>query len=490
MTGRGHVNPDDSGLNFNKDDKSRFFVNEFATSILIAGKSAATVEELRMIKLVAASQCNPILVVGQTGTGKEMAARAVHQVRHPQERFVAVNCAALTANLLESELFGHVKGAFTGADKEKAGLFELAGEGTIFLDEISEMPLDLQAKLLRVLQEKTFRKVGGTRYIECKATIVASSNRDLRADVQEKKFRQDLFYRLSVCPIVLAPLRAANRREDILLLAEYFLATSDACPEKKGKIRSLTKLAAQTLQKHSWPGNVRELKNVIDRAIVLETTDKIGLSSIIIDPEEDESRQDYPITADIKDFTLSHTERKFIARALKQTGWKKTQTASLLGITRATLYAKVKQYNLEKPPKKIASHYPREGQAEETLDVEDLSLARAEREIITRALEETGWEMTEAAALLGIGKRTLHAKIKEYNIESSAKEIEDSLDEITGPLQVYIDSDVYTSEEKAEILSLLSELYSNQSQDRLVIDSEGNAEYVYAGIVVPNGGLS
>lgn len=326
----------------------RYFLDDFSSEATIVGRSAAAVEELRMIKLVAASQCNPILVVGETGTGKEVAAQAVHRVRHPQERFVAVNCAALTANLLESELFGHVKGAFTGADKEKTGLFELAGEGTIFLDEISEMPLDLQAKLLRVLQEKTFRKVGGTRDIECKATIVASSNRNLRADVQEKKFRQDLYYRLSVCPIVLAPLRAANRCEDILLLAEYFLQTSDICPEKQGKIRSLTKLAAQTLQKHSWPGNVRELKNVIDRAIVLETTEKIGLSSIIIDPEETESRQDYPITADIKDFSLSRAERELIARALKETGWQKTQAASLLGITRATLYAKVKQYNIEK----------------------------------------------------------------------------------------------------------------------------------------------
>ncbi len=341
-----------------QDCNERFFLDAFADSTTIVGRSAAMAEELRMIKLVAASQCNPILVVGETGTGKEVAAWAVHQVRHRHERFVAVNCAALTANLLESELFGHVKGSFTGADKEKIGLFELAGEGTLFLDEISEMPLDLQAKLLRVLQEKSFRKVGGTCDIECKATIVASSNRNLRADVQDKKFRQDLYYRLSVCPIVLAPLRAANRNEDILLLAEYFLATSDICPEKKGKIRSLTKLAAQTLQKHSWPGNVRELKNVIDRAIVLETTDKIGLSSIIIDPEEVESRHDYPITADIKDFSLSRAERELIARALKETGWQKTQAASLLGITRATLYAKVKQYNIEKEGEATGASQP------------------------------------------------------------------------------------------------------------------------------------
>ncbi len=330
------------------DEDHHFFIDDFSAAVSIVGRSEATTEELRMIKLVASSQCNPVLVIGETGTGKEVAARAVHHIRHPREPFVAVNCAALTANLLESELFGHVKGSFTGADREKTGLFELAGAGTIFLDEISEMPLDLQAKLLRVLQEKTFRKVGGTRDIECRATIVASSNRNLRADVQDKKFRQDLYYRLSICPIVLSPLRCSHRNEDILLLAEFFLKTSDICPHKQGKIRSLTKLAAQTLQKHHWPGNVRELKNVIDRALVLESTDKIGLSSIIIDPEETESRHDYPITADIKDFSLSRAERELIARALKETGWQKTQAASLLGITRATLYAKVKQYNIEK----------------------------------------------------------------------------------------------------------------------------------------------
>jgi transcriptional regulator with PAS, ATPase and Fis domain len=301
-----------------------------------------------MITLVAKSQCNPVLVVGETGTGKEMAARAVHDIRHRGQRFVAVNCAALTANLLESELFGHVKGSFTGADREKTGLFELAAEGTIFLDEISEMPLDLQAKLLRVLQEKTFRKVGGTKDMACHATIVASSNRQLKEEVQAGRFRRDLYYRLSVCPIALASLRSPRRRDDIALLAEYFLAHSTICPEKQGTITSLTKLAIETLVKHDWPGNVRELRNVIDRAIMMETTDKIGLSSIILDPDNiDIAKQDV-VGAEIKDFSLAHAERELIALALKETGWQKTQAASLLGITRATLYAKVKQYQIER----------------------------------------------------------------------------------------------------------------------------------------------
>ena len=178
----------------------------------MAGKSRAILYTLKMIKIVAGSNCNPVLIIGETGTGKELAAKAVHISRHPNEPFVAINCAALTANLLESELFGHIKGSFTSADRDKIGLLELAGQGTIFLDEISEMPLDLQAKLLRVLQEKTFRKVGGTSDLTCKATIIASSNRDLRQEVQANRFRRDLYYRLNICPITIAPLRTRRTK--------------------------------------------------------------------------------------------------------------------------------------------------------------------------------------------------------------------------------------------------------------------------------------
>ena len=330
------------------EDMARFFVDPSVAAIPIVGRSQAAQDEFRLLRMVALSRCNPILIVGETGTGKEMAARAVHQIRDAEGPFVAVNCAALTANLLESELFGHTKGSFTGADREKTGLFELAGSGTLFLDEVSEMPLDLQAKLLRVLQERTFRKVGGVQEIPCEATIVASSNRHLKGEVQANRFRRDLYYRLSVCPISLSPLRSPKRREDILVLAEYFLRTSAICPEKQGKITSLTKLAVETLQRHDWPGNIRELRNVMDRAILLENTNKIGLSSIVIDVEAFEPAQDSLVSAGLKDFSLAKAERELIARALKETGWQKTQAASLLGITRATLYAKVKQYNIER----------------------------------------------------------------------------------------------------------------------------------------------
>jgi DNA-binding NtrC family response regulator len=331
-----------------KNSPADFFAEDYAASVRIVGRSKAVRDKLRMIRLVAASRCNPVLIVGETGTGKELAAKAIHLLRNPNEQFIAVNCAALTANLLESELFGHVKGSFTGADREKTGLLELAGSGTIFLDEISEMPMDLQAKLLRVLQEKNFRKVGGTDTIPCNATIIASSNRNLQKQIRAKSFRRDLYYRLNICPIIIAPLRASERREDIRLLAEYFLKTSTICPEKAGRITSLTSLALEALQKHDWPGNVRELSNVIERAIMLETTDKIGLSSIMIDPPPYGESSDGPTASHVTNFSLEKAECELITRALRETGWQKTRAAALLGITRATLYAKVKQYNIEK----------------------------------------------------------------------------------------------------------------------------------------------
>jgi two-component system NtrC family response regulator len=335
--------------------ESRFFIEDCPSKVSIVGKSPAIEKTIRMIRTVAGSNCNPILIVGETGTGKELAARAVHIVRHgSDQKFVAINCAALTANLLESELFGHVKGSFTSADREKTGLLELAGCGTVFLDEVSEMPLDLQAKLLRVLQERTFRKVGGTEEIECRATIIATSNRSLIKEVDKGRFRRDLYYRLNICPITLAPLRSQGRRDDILLLAEYFILNSDICPEKKGKIKGMTKLAAETLLRHVWPGNVRELRNVIERAILLENSDRIGTSTLMLHP--DYMEEDVCVSGEtglasecLTDFSLEKAEKELVKRALEQAGWQKTRAAALLGITRATLYAKVKQYNLQEP---------------------------------------------------------------------------------------------------------------------------------------------
>jgi len=325
-------------------------------AVSMVGKSPAIEQSLRMLNLVAQSSCNPVLIVGETGTGKELAAQAVHTLRHgANSKCVAINCAALTANLLESELFGHAKGSFTSADREKTGLLELASDGSIFLDEISEMPMDLQAKLLRVIQEKTFRKVGGVADITTNATIIASSNRNLLKEVECGKFRRDLYYRLTICPITLAPLRSDDRKMDIPLLADYFIKNSTICPDKTGKIKGMTKLAAESLISHHWPGNVRELKNVIDRAILLETTDKIGMSNLLINPDDLIFQQPGiggQVSKGLKDFSLEKAEKELIGKALNESNWQKTKAASLLGITRATLYAKVKQYNIQQTPAK------------------------------------------------------------------------------------------------------------------------------------------
>lgn len=334
-------------ISTSKTGEDAFFADSLAAAVGMVGKSKAMRHTLKMINIVASSQCNPILIIGQTGTGKEVAAKAIHHHRHPDKPFVAVNCAALTANLLESELFGHVKGSFTSADREKTGLLEMAGSGSIFLDEISEMPRDLQAKLLRMIQEKTFRKVGGTKEITCQATIIASSNRNLKEEAQAGRFREDLYHRLSIFPVVLSPLNSPHRREDIPLLADYVLKTSTISPEKSKNIRSITKLAIEALIAHDWSGNVRELCNVMERAIMLEGTDKIGLSSIIINPEEPQSFFTEIIDEKVKDFSLVKAEQELIARVLRETNWQKTKAAKLLGISRATLYAKVKQHNIE-----------------------------------------------------------------------------------------------------------------------------------------------
>jgi len=366
------------------ENRQRFFCDQCPPGLEIAGRSQGIVQALEMIRLVAESRCNPILVTGETGTGKELAARAVHAWRFGDpQKFVAINCAALTANLLESELFGHVRGAFTGAERAKTGLFELAGSGSVFLDEISEMPVDLQAKLLRVLQNSTFRKVGGVTDIHCNATIIASSNRDLLAEVGGGRFRKDLYYRLAVFPIFLPPLRGPQRRSDIPLLAEYFLATSSVLPS--GQAKSLSPEAGQILLAHDWPGNVRELRNVIERAMILAKGEQITGAGVIIDspsalPRLDGWKGEPGKEFDPSDFSLKAAERELIIRALKQTGWQRTRAAALLGITRATLHDKIIRYQIEVPispysPTKRAPGRPESGR-DKNSDQADLQSSR------------------------------------------------------------------------------------------------------------------
>jgi DNA-binding NtrC family response regulator len=319
-----------------------FFPPHCPSSINFVGRSQGFLQLLETVRIIANSRCNPILITGATGTGKELAAKAVHQFRHkPSSHFVAVNCATLTATLLESELFGHVKGAFTGADREKVGLLEMAQGGSIFLDEISEMALDLQAKLLRVLQERVFRKVGGTTDIRCDATIIASSNRNLLEEVQKGCFRQDLYYRLAVFPIVLSELASPQRCQDITILANYFIATSTICQNTK-PLR-LSEAAKAKLQAHSWPGNVRELKNVIERALIISIEcEEISAANIILDTQT--VQVSTPVMPE--DFSLESAERELIIRALREANGQRTRAANLLGITRATLHAKIKRYDI------------------------------------------------------------------------------------------------------------------------------------------------
>ena len=307
----------------------------------IIGQSAI-VEEMRdRLDRVARSHCNPILVHGETGTGKELAARTLHALGNQRDgQFVDVNCAALTSNLLESELFGHVRGAFTGAERSKRGLFELADGGTLFL-EIGEMDLGLQAKLLRVLEERSFRKVGGVETIRTDARVIASTNRNLAKAVEEGAFRRDLYYRLNVLPIEMPPLR--TRMEDMAVLSDHFLAA--ASRQAGRRFAGFTPEALARMQQHSWPGNVRELRNVIERAVILDGGDRIGVESLgIASTSVSSPVTDYSL--EIDDYSLRTAERELILKVLTKTRWQKTKAAALLGITRATLYSKIAQYEL------------------------------------------------------------------------------------------------------------------------------------------------
>jgi transcriptional regulator with PAS, ATPase and Fis domain len=286
-----------------------------------------------------------VLLSGETGTGKELLGRAIHSGgRRRTGPFVGVNCAAFPDSLLESELFGHVKGAFTGADREKQGLFEAACDGTLFLDEVGETSGPLQAKLLRVLQEREVRPVGGTRTRRVDVRVIAATNRDLRFEVSNGHFREDLFYRLAVFPIPVPPLR--KRPEDILLLVEHFLHQHGRRERKPGC--HVSRDAAHLLLSYSWPGNVRELENEVQRALALsepggEITPNLLSDSVtrIIEPVEavmhdGESLQE----------TLQRIEAWLLRRALEAHDGHRTRTARRLGITREGLYKKMKRFGI------------------------------------------------------------------------------------------------------------------------------------------------
>jgi DNA-binding NtrC family response regulator len=306
----------------------------------LIGKSRAMQEVFGLIEQVAGSR-STVMVYGKSGTGKELVAKAIHyNSPRSSKAFIAVNCAAIPAELLESELFGHEKGAFTGAIATKVGKFELATGGTLFLDEIGHMRLDLQAKILRALQEREIERVGGTRTIKIDVRVLAATNRDLKKAIEDGSFREDLYYRLNVVPITLPDLK--DRQEDIPLLANHFI--QKFAPESNPAIHEISKDAMAILMSHTWPGNVRELENVIERAVTLGRGPAIEPRDL---PPNLAGGTNPLERALAKEATLEDLEKDYIAMILRRTKGHQIRAASILGIDRRTLYRKIRRFSLK-----------------------------------------------------------------------------------------------------------------------------------------------
>ncbi|HEU4938898.1 MAG TPA: sigma 54-interacting transcriptional regulator [Vicinamibacterales bacterium] len=315
----------------------------------IIGRSAALARVLREIQTVAPTY-STVLISGETGSGKELVARAIHQLSGRREHaFVKLNCAAIPTGLLESELFGHEKGAFTGAINQRIGRFELANRGTVFLDEVGEIPLELQPKLLRVLQEREFERLGSTRTLRTDARLIAATNRDLAALAGEQKFRQDLFYRLNVFPITVPPLR--ERREDIPMLVRHF--AQQFARRMKKSIEDIPSETMESLTRYEWPGNIRELQNLIERAVILSSGPTLrvpmeALSSSQYLPTQEAA----PETSTHEDGTLAAADRRHIIAALEKANWVlagPNGAAARLGIKRSTLQFRMRKLGIVRP---------------------------------------------------------------------------------------------------------------------------------------------
>ncbi len=317
----------------------------------IIGKSPSICKVFSLIEKVQDTD-STVLIQGESGTGKELIAQALHYGGDRRDKpFVPVNCGAIPAELLESELFGHEKGAFTHAIRTRIGRFEMADRGTVFLDEIAEMSPVLQVKLLRVLQEKKFERVGGGKTITSDFRVIAATNRDLAEEVRNGNFREDLYYRLTVIPIESPPLR--DRKSDIPLLLEKFLERF--CASKKRVISGIDAEALECLKRYQWPGNVRELENMVERMVILAVGEEITMEDLPPQLLNAPAPAVGPVVADIPetDFCLSEVvadyERKLIVRALHQTGWVKNRAAKLLKVNRTTLLEKMKRHGVVKP---------------------------------------------------------------------------------------------------------------------------------------------
>lgn len=313
----------------------------------IIGDSPPMQRTKALLRRIAASPVSTVLLTGESGTGKGLASRAIHfNSERSREQFVNITCSALPETLLESELFGHERGAFTDAKEQKLGLLEIADRGSVFLDEIGELSHTLQVKLLRFLEERAFRRVGGAEDIVVDVRIIAATNRDLRAEVDAGRFREDLFYRLSVVPIEIPALR--ERSEDIPALAEYYIGSLNR--DLGRAVKGMTAEAEQLLRAHDWPGNVRELRNVIERAMLLTDEDWLQGSDF----------QDLPATADLpppgeirlppQGVDLEVLEKSLLSQALARTGWNKTRAAKLLGLNRDQIRYRISKYALAAEP--------------------------------------------------------------------------------------------------------------------------------------------
>ncbi len=308
----------------------------------IVGQSQAMEEVFDTVRQVAPSRAT-VLIQGESGTGKELVAHAIHQLS-PRNHgpYVAVHCAALSSNLLESELFGHEKGAFTGANERRRGRFEMADGGTLFLDEVGEIDPSIQVKILRVLEERNFERVGGHENIEVDVRLVAATNRDLKKMVEEGKFREDLFYRLYVVVLTLPPLR--DRQGDIPILVQHFL---QSMAKENGKvIEGVTPEVMDIMQAYTWPGNVRELRNIVERMVVLSRNPKIGVRDLPASLRDLGRSAGQPGFSSPNGLNIENAERQLVVRALKTHNNNRTKAAKELGISRRTLHRKLHEYGL------------------------------------------------------------------------------------------------------------------------------------------------
>jgi len=310
----------------------------------IVGESGAMVGVRALLQKVASSPASTVLLTGESGTGKDLAAKVIHYASDRAGRaFVNITCSALPEALLESELFGHERGAFTGADRQKRGLLESADGGTVFLDEIGEMVPGLQAKLLRFLEEKAFKRVGGSVDIRVDVRVIAATNRLLEDEVRQGKFREDLYYRLNVLPILLPPLR--QRPEDIPLLVNYYVDAYNT--EFRKRVRGVSAESMTRLKTYGWPGNVRELRNAIERAMLLVEGDVLMPDQFPVAPSA-QSRLTERVDLPSNGIDLEQLERSLVTQALERSGWNQTRAAGLLGLNRDQIRYRIEKFKLER----------------------------------------------------------------------------------------------------------------------------------------------